>query len=397
MAVFEYQAYDKHGKGIRGSIEAESKLQALNKLKGEGLTVVELRETKRGERKKRKALSKEEIANIAHGLGAHLRAGIPLIEALNILIEQSPSKETQSALTRVRDEVSGGKKLYESMREHLSLDESTIGLIMVGEESGNLDEVFDRIADLREREIEILRRITNALVYPIIMLLVGIGVVSFLLTFVVPRIVSLFKESGATLPLITRILLAITGFLTENGLYILSLILALLLSLRIFGRNERLKRRIDHLKLKFPFLSRVHRLYNLFLFCETLSAMLKSGMSIIRALDIAKGVFNNSLFKEAIERAIEEIKEGKKLALSLRESGLFPPDMVYLIVLGEESGELERSLKHLADGYNRELSSALAKMTSAFEPLMILALGGVVGFIVISILLPIFEMSRLIR
>jgi len=326
-----------------------------------------------------------------------LKAGIPILEALNILIEQTPSKELERALIRVREDISSGKKLYESLKDNLELDESTIGLVMVGEESGNLSEVFERIAELREMEIEVLRRITSALVYPIIMLVVGIGVISFLLAFVVPKIVTLFIESGTKLPLITRILLSLTSFLNNWGAYILAGAIIILLTSKIWGRSERVKRRVDSLKLKIPFFRRVHRLYNFSLFCETLSVMLESGMNILRALEISKGVFNNSIFKEAIDRAIEEVREGKKLALSLREKGVFPADMIYLIALGEESGELERSLKHLAENYRRDLSSALSKMTSAFEPLMILALGGVVGFIVISVLLPIFELSRLVR
>ncbi|KUK14441.1 MAG: type II secretion system F family protein [Synergistetes bacterium] len=397
MAVFEYQAYGKDGKGLKGVIEAESRMQALSRLKKEGLIVVELKETRKVERKKKFTPKKEEVLNLAYGLGAHLRAGIPLIEALNILIEQTPSKAMKDALLAVRNDVAGGKRLYESLSYHLNLDESTIGLIRVGEESGSLDEVFERIAELREREIEVARKITGALVYPIIMLLVGIGVISFLLAFVVPKIVNLFTESGARLPLITRVLLFITSLFNENGTYILLAVLLLLLFLKLGIRSPRIRKRLDSLKLKIPFFSRVHMLYNLFLFCETLGVMLTSGMNILRALEIAKEVFNNYLFKSAVERAIEDIKEGKKLALSLRASGIFPPDMVYLIALGEESGELERSLKHLAINYNRSLSSSLTKMTNAFEPLMILALGGVVGFIVIAILLPIFELSRLVR
>jgi len=397
MAVYEYQAYGKDGKGIRGTIEADSKVQALSRLKKEGLVIVELRETKRVKKERKLTPKKEEVLSLAHGLGAHLRAGIPLIEALNILIEQTPSKAMRDALIGVKDDVAGGKRLYESLSSHINLDESTIGLIRVGEESGSLDEVFERIAELREREIEVARKITSALVYPIIMLIVGIGVISFLLAFVVPKIVSLFSESGARLPAITRLLLFITSLLNEKGAYILLGALILLLVLKFGSKNPNLRERLDFIKLKIPFLSRVHTLYNLFLFCETLGVMLGSGMNILRALEIAKGVFNNFLFRRAIDRAIEDVKEGKKLALSLRESGVFPPDMIYLIALGEESGELERSLRHLSTNYNRDLSSALAKMTSAFEPLMILALGGVVGFIVIAILLPIFEISRLIR
>lgn len=397
MAIFEYQAYGRDGKSLRGAIEAENKAQALSKLKKEGLVVVELRETKRVEKRKKLTPGKEDILNLAHGLGAHLRAGIPLIEALNILIEQTPSKVMKSTLIAIRDDVAGGKRLYESLSSHLNLDESTIGLIRVGEESGSLDEVFERIAELKEREIDVIRKITSALVYPIIMLFVGIGVISFLLAFVVPKIVTLFRESGARLPAITRFLLFITSSFNENGVYVLTGLLILLLLARFGVRSSKIKERLDSLKLKIPLLKRIHILYNLFLFCETLGVMLTSGMNILKALEIAKGVFNNILFSKAIDKAIEEVKEGKKLASSLRESGVFPPDMVYLIALGEESGELERSLRHLATNYNRDLSSALSKMTSAFEPLMILALGGVVGFIVIAILLPIFEISRLIR
>ncbi|MCS7232775.1 MAG: type II secretion system F family protein [Synergistetes bacterium] len=397
MAVFEYQAYGRDGRGIKGTIEAESKSQALSKLKRDGLVVVELKETRRVEKRKKLTPNKEEILNLAHGLGAHLRAGIPLIEALNILIEQTPSKNLRSALISIREDVSGGKRLYESLSNHLNLDESTVGLIRVGEESGSLDEVFERIAELREREIDVVRKITSALVYPMIMLVVGIGVVSFLLAFVVPKVVTLFTESGARLPAITRLLLFVTSFFNENGLYLILILLGLLLTVRFGARSSKIGERLDSLKLKIPFFKRVHTLYNLSLFCETLRIMIESGMSILRALEIAKGVFSNSIFRKAIEKTIEDVKEGKKLALSLRESRVFPPDMVYLIALGEESGELERSLKHLALNYNRDLSSALSKMTSAFEPLMILALGGVVGFIVIAILLPIFEISRLIR
>ncbi len=398
MAYFEYQAYDRDGKSVRGIVEAEGRNQALSKLKKEGLVIVELKETKKSARKERRITpSKEDIIFLTHGLGAHLRAGIPLLEALTIVIEQTPSKKLKSALLAIKEDVAGGKKLSESVEEHLSLDQSTIGLIRVGEESGNLDEVFERIASLRERELDVIRKITNALVYPIIMLLVGVGVISFLLTFVVPKIVKIFTESGAVLPAITRILLFITSALSEHGTLILSALLIFLIALRFSGKSEKFKKRLDRLKLKIPFFKRVHTLYNLSLFCETLAVMIASGMNLLKALDIAKEVFTNSIFREAIKKAIEEVKEGKKLALSLREKGVFPPDMVYLIALGEGSGELERSLKHLADNYNRELSSALSKMTSAFEPLMILALGGVVGFIVISILLPIFEMSKLIR
>jgi len=273
-----------------------------------------------------------------------------------------------------------------------------INMVRAGEASGTLNIVLERLADFSETQQALRGKIRAALAYPVFMFLIGSAVLFFLIAFVVPNITRIFEEMHQTLPAITVFLITVSRFLESFWWAIVIALVVSIVVLRYLIRNtERGHRFWDRLKISLPVIGTLNRKMAVARFGRTLGTLLESGVPLLMALEISKNVINNSLIADAVQKASDEVREGQSLSAPLAKSGLFPPIATEMVGVGEQSGNLEQMLYKIADAYEKEAESSVTTMTSMLEPVMILVMGLVVGFIVVSILLPIFEMNQLIR
>jgi len=405
MPVFEYTGLRQDGTAATGIIDADRSRNARLKLRRDGVyptTVVEQHTNRTHLRRKGfsltgRPLPAEELALLTRQLATLLQAGLPLVDALGILIEQHDSPHTKRLLATVKEHVREGQP-FSAALENIpnQFHGMYIPMIHAGETSGGLEQVLFRLAEILDYQLELKRKIIDAALYPAIMLCVGVTVLVTLVTFVVPKITAVFADLGHALPWPTLLLISISQFLRD---YILVLGLCLLLLFELFRRfrgTPRGKMKIDRFVLDLPLVGHLVLKTAIARFTKTLSTMLASGVPLLEALAVSKGVLNNSPLEQAVEDARGQIREGHTIADPLKQSGVFPPLVTRLIQVGEKSGEIEDMLSRTALIYDREVEKHLSRMTAVLGPFMILLMGVVVLFIVVAILLPIFQMSQLV-
>ena len=408
MAVYEYKALNIKGKEVSGIIEAESRISAGQNLKRMNLYPVTLNETteKTIEKKRRdisistllERITGSDISVFTTQFAALVEAGMPVVDSFEIAIQQTEKKSMRKMLSVIKEEVNKGVSLADAFKlfpRHFS--PLYINMVRAGEESGSLEIVLMRLADFLQMQLETQSRIMATLAYPVLMLIVGITVVFFLVTFVIPTVTGIFEEMNQALPLPTMILIGVSSFLEKAWVYMLIIIIALFLFFNRYKRTPRGKELVDRMKLKIPLLGNQYKKIIMARFTRTLGTLLSNGVPIVTSFDIVKNIIDNKLISAAIERARDDIKEGKEISKPLASSGIFPPVVVNMIAVGEKSGQLEEMLNRVSKIMETELDSSLKKLLSLLEPLMILFMGAIVAFIVISILLPIFEMNQLIK
>jgi general secretion pathway protein F len=326
------------------------------------------------------------------------RAGLPLIECLGTLIDQVEQTRLKRVLTHVRQQVREGRSLADALQAHPRVFSSIyVNMVRAGEESGTLEAVLARLAEYSESQARLLRTVQSALTYPIIMIVVSLAILVFLLTYVVPQVTRIFTETGRPLPLATRILLGCSSFFAD---YWWSMLLVLAIGALVgvrFARTAKGRAWYDRTLLRLPWVGRLFQRLNVARFARTLSTLLASGVPILTALGIVTHLLTNSVLRRVVEEARVSVQEGESLAAPLRRSGLFPALLTQMVAVGERSGELESMLARAADAYDEEVSVALSRLTSLLEPLTILLMGGVILFIVLAILLPIFDLNQLVH
>lgn len=413
MPVYEYTALDAAGKKHKGVLDADSLPAARQKIRQLGKYPVEIKETVPKGRRGQKGvvassffslqgggrIKQQEIHVATRQLATLLGAGIPLVPALTGLIEQTSSKSLQTIITQIKDSVNEGNSLTDALAEHPRLFSKVyVNMVHAGESSGSLDVVLDRLAEFGERQQAMRSRVSAALIYPIFMALVGIGVLFALITFIVPSITKVFTDRKQALPLPTTILIQISTFLQEWWWLTLIMLAAALFGLRYFFLQTPQGRRIwDKMKLTLPLISDLNVKIAAASLGRTMSSLLQAGVPLVTSLQIVKNILNNVLLAEVLEQAGEELQKGKSLSGFLRGNRYFTPMLVQMIAVGEQSGSLDKMLAKAADSYEREVETKVMAITSMIEPVMILAMGMAVGFIVMSILLPIFEMNQLVK
>jgi len=408
MPVFEYIALDTGGKKLKGVLDADSMAAARQKIRQTGKYPVDIKETVPRARQKIKGsffslqsgprVKQQEIHVATRQLATLLGAGIPLVPALNGLIEQTTNKSLKTIITQIKESVNEGNSLTSALAEHPRLfSKIYVNMVRAGEASGSLDVVLERLAEFGERQQALHSRIKAALIYPIFMALVGTVVLFLLITFIVPSITKVFSDRNQILPLPTIILIKISSFLQSYWWLVLLLLIVLVLGIRLFIQRPKGRRIWDKLKLTLPVLQDLNIKIAAASMGRTLASLLQSGVPLITSLQIVKNILNNVLLAEVMDEATEELEKGKSLSGILRGNKYFTPMLVQMIAVGEQSGALEKMLEKAADSYEKEVESKILAMTSMIEPVMILAMGLVVSFIVISILLPIFEMNQLIK
>jgi general secretion pathway protein F len=406
LPVFAYRGLTPDGRAVRGVVDADSARGARARLRRDGVFPTDLREERattstRGGLARRWSggrVATTDLAILSRQLGTLIGAGVPVVEALGAVGEQSDRPVVTRVLSHVRDRVTQGSSLADALAEHPSVfPELYIGMVRAGEAAGALELVLDRLATYTEAQSRLATRVRGALAYPLLMSVVSAGIVAFLLAFVVPKVTRIFTEQKQELPLATKILLGASDAVASSWWLILLLLVA-----AGFGLNAALARPagrlwLDRKLLALPYVGSVVTRIAAARFARTLGTLLENGIPLLAALDVAGGVTAHPAMAAAVEDARTAIREGQPIAAPLRQSGLFPPLLLHMIAVGERSGELEAMLAKAADSYEQEVESSLATLTAALEPAMILVMGGVMLFIVLAILLPIFEINAMVR
>ncbi len=408
MPVFEYNALNDKGKNVSGIIDCESAKSARQKLRASKIFTVSIKEVDNPAQKKEKGslpsfrpfarVGSAEISMMTRQLATLLVAGFPLVTALDTLIKQTTTPVLKKSLSRIKDSVEEGKSFAASLAEYPGIfSQVYINMVKAGEASGTLEIVLERLADISENQAALTSKIKGALAYPIFMTLIGCVVLFLLLTFVVPNMTSIFSDMGKALPLPTRILIGTSDFLGSWWWVLAILITAAIVGLSAFKTSENGKRVIDKALMTLPIFGDLVLKLAVARFSRTLGSLLENGVSMMSALDVVKNVAGNTLISETIALAAREVEQGHELGAALNASKIFPFLSIQMIKVGEQSGELETMLNKVADVYEKEVESSLVGMTALLEPAIILLMGVVVGFIVFSICLPIFEMNQLIK
>jgi general secretion pathway protein F len=417
MPIYEYKGYDPSGGAKTGIVDADTPREARSRLRDQNVLVTELvlsdvsAETS-GEKVARPRTSLRRIFRFekrlrgggslpiyTRQLATLLRSGIPLAQALGALIEQVEHRDIEVILRDVREQVVRGKSFGDALALHPRLfDELFVNMVKAGEASGNLDAVLTRLADYRVRQQKITGKVKTALIYPAIMLFVGAGVVIFLVNYVVPKLISIAKARGTELPWMTQVLDWTSRFLQANGLWLLAFVFGGWILWRyVLLAQPHIRLWFDSLKLRIPVVGDLFKKQIVSRFAITMSTLLRSGVTVLESLAIVKNILDNKLMERVLEDVRTRILEGADIATPLKKSGVFPPVVGYMVAVGEQTGQLEEMLERVAQAYEEEIETSTTRALAVLEPMLIVALAFVVGFIVISVMLPILETSTSIQ
>lgn len=405
MAVFEYIAINGKGRQTKGVIDAESVRAARLKLKGQGLFPTSMTESDRAYARRgwninldfsQRRVSVTELSVSTRQLATLVGAGMPLVEALRALADQTDHPYFRKVLAEVSDKVNEGATLADSLRSYQKVfPRLFVNMIAAGEASGTLDLVLERLSDLLESQAILRRKIVSALTYPALMITLCLAVVILLLAYVVPQITVIFAEQHATLPLPTQIVIALSDFARKFWWIVILAIALIVIWARSYRRSAGGRLRIDSAKLKAPFFGALILKIATARFARNLGTMLESGVELLSALSIVKNIVGNVLLENAVEESITGVREGRDLAGELHKAHLFPRLLIHMIAIGERSGQLEGMLLRAASSYESEVNALVSGLTSIIEPLLILFLALIVGFIIASVMLPMLQMSTL--
>jgi general secretion pathway protein F len=403
VPAFAYQALDASGKTQRGVLQGDTARAVRGSLRERGLNPLSVEEVREGVARDanvfaRRGLSGTQLALLTRQLATLIGAGLPIDEALGALSEQAENERQRGMTVALRARVMEGASLAQAMGEFPeSFPEIFRATVGAGEQSGRLDTVLEKLADYAEARDALRQKILAALAYPLLLSLVAAAVVAGLLTWVVPQIVGVFQNLHQTLPLATRALMALSAFLRAWGWVLLLLLIIAIVAARIALRSEPLRYRWHAFLLRVPLIGRLTRAANTARATRTLALLSESAVPLLDALGIAAQVVPNLPMREAMRRAAFKVREGTAFSRALGESGQFPPVALRLIASGERSGELSRMLGEAAAQQQRELDRWLGALTAVLGPAVILLVGAMVLFIVLAILLPIFNLNQMVK
>lgn len=401
MEAFQYEALDASGRTVSGVVQAETARQARNQLRAQGLlpsTVGQVHARARAGQAWARGVSATELSLLTRQMATLLDSGLTMEQALNALIEEAAEPKTREVLTGVKTEVTAGLSLAAALGVYeKSFPDFYRALVHGGEESGALPTVLQHLADYLDARQALRQKTSLALLYPILVTVVAIMIVTGMLVYVVPQVVQVFQQSRQSLPLLTRALIGLSDFLRGTWPYLLLIIGGGVSAARMALRRPDLRRRWHGYLLRLPWLGSLVRGVNTSRFASTLAILVGGGVPLLGALDSGARVMTNMVMSEAVERAIGRVREGASLARALGETRAFPPLLVHLVASGEASGKLEQMLQRAATLETQALERRLAVFLALLEPLMILVMGGVVLMIVLAILLPIIEINQLVH
>jgi general secretion pathway protein F len=423
MPVYAWKGLNNAGKAVAGTKDSDGPKGLRQALRKEGIYVTEHKEVLGGGggRAAAKAtlasgekvpffkreidlggllerVRPQDVAVLTRQLATLLRAGIPLAEALGALGEQADNKKLAMVLVEVREKVNQGTSLADTLAPHDNIfPELYVNMVRSGESAGNLDAVLLRLADFLDAQNALRSKVSSALVYPIIMMVLGAAVMSLLMIFVVPKITAVFEDLNKTLPWNTELLIFVSHFIGTYWWLLLALGIGSYVGLRRWARRPSGRAVVDRLKLRLWLIGPLVRFIAVARFARTLSTMLAAGVPVLTALEIVKKVLNNTVLEKVIEEARDAIREGESIAAPLKRSGKFPSMMVHMVAVGERSGQLEPMLENVASAYERDVEGKVGRLTTLLSPMIIVAMALVVVFIVFSVLQPILEMQDFVQ
>lgn len=397
MAAWGYVAIDKGGKEIKGSKDADNKELVLRDLKNQGLIVLEITE--------QNMLTKDisfdfggkptprDMAVFCRQFASITRAGVTIIETLNMLADSTENKKMQKAIYAVRADVEKGESFADSMAQHPAVfSELLVQMARAGEASGSLDTAMERMAIQFEKSAKTQALVKKAMIYPIVVACVAVAVVIVMLVFVIPRYMDMFEQLDAELPAITLAVVALSNFIKNNWFIIVPVLIAIVFAIKTYAKTNSGKHVFGKLQLKIPAIKNLVVKSACSQMSRTLSTLLTAGVPLIEAVDIVADTMTNIWFKEALKDALEQIMIGVPLSQPLQTSGLFPPMVYHMIKIGEEAGSTEEMLNKLADYYEEEVEMAVQSLMAAMEPMIIIVLACVVGFLIAAVMAPMVNM-----
>jgi general secretion pathway protein F len=406
MPVFEYKALTAGGKSVQGLREADSPKTLRSTLRREGVFLTEVVGQQQANAQASRdvnvrrwvvgRISAEDLAIATRQLAVLVKAGIPLVEALTALVDQVDKERLKRVLGDVKQRVNEGSTLADALGAHPRVfGELFVNMIRAGEHSGALEIVLVRLADFTESQARLRSKILGAMAYPVVMMVIGSIVLGILFTVVIPRVTKIFADTKATLPWMTRGLIAFTSFVTQYWWAIVLVAVAGVWGFLRWRATPAGRARWHRFVLTVPVFGRLARIVAIGRFARTLSTLLKSGVPLLVSMDIVKNVVGNVRLAEVIEQARDAIREGESIAAPLKRSGEFPPLVHHMVAVGERSGALEEMLANVASAYEDQVETTVTALTSLLEPIMIVAMAVVVAFIVFSVLMPILQMNTL--
>jgi len=408
MAVFEYRGIQiTSGKPVKGYRDADNAKALRAVLRRDGVLLTEANEeaekgSKTGKRVDLFAFMKRpstaDVAVMTRQLATLVRAGVPLVESVAALTEQVEKEQLKKTLTAVRETLNEGTSFAKSLEMHPKIFPSLYtNMVAAGEASGTLEAVLERLADFMESQARLKGKVTAALAYPVLMMFIGIVMVSVLMVAVVPKVTSIFENLGHALPWYTQLLITISAIMAGYWWLIIAVVTGSVWYFRRWRATPAGKLKFDSFRLVVPIFGRLTLLVSVARFARTLSTLLSSGVQLLQAMEIGRHVLENSRLESVISEAIGSIRGGESIAEPLKRARVFPPMVTHMIAVGEKTGQLEAMLENVSRAYEADVETRVVALTSLLEPLMIVLLGGVVGFIAMAILMPLIQMNELVQ
>ena len=404
MPRFEYKGLTKAGKNTHGNIDADSLRVAQSKLKREGIFIIDIKSKRQPVGKKSKksyrgTASTEDMSLITRQLATLLKADIPLVETLGAVSDQIETPLLKDALSEIKNQVTEGQALHKSLKKYPHIFNKTyVSMCEAGEMSGTLDVILLRLAEFTEAEDQLNKKVKSAMLYPAIMLVFSMLMLMGLFIYVIPKITTIFEQSPElTLPWYSEMVINFSGFLVNYWFIVLVGSMGCYSLFHFWKRTPAGSVTWDKTFLKIPLMGPLARMVAVSRFTRTLATLLTGGVPMLQALDIVKNVVNNAVLATAVENARDNISEGESIAAPLKKSNQFPPIVIHMIKIGERTGDLENMLTQVADAFDFQVKTKVDGLTSLLEPLFIIFIGAIIGVIVMSIMIPIFELSNIGR
>jgi len=401
MPKFDWEARSKAGSTQKGVMEAASDAQVESQLKRYGFTGISVKQQGKGLNFElkipgmgAKKIQTKDLVVFTRQFATMIDSGLPLVQCLDILSGQQDNKTFKEILVKVKESVESGSTFADALGKHpKAFDQLYVNLVAAGEVGGILDTILNRLAAYIEKAMKLTKQVKGAMVYPITIMSIAVVVVGVILVFVIPTFAKMFADFGGELPLPTKIVIAISEFLTKYILVIIAAFFAIKFAIGKYYATAKGKKMIDKMALNAPIIGPLVRKVSVAKFTRTLGTMISSGVPIMDGLDIVAKTAGNKIVEEAIYKVRQSISEGKTIAEPLAESGVFPPMVVQMIAVGEATGAMDTMLNKIADFYDDEVDDAVGAMTSMMEPLLMVFLGTTVGGLVVAMYLPIFKLA----
>lgn len=403
MPIFEYKGLSQAGKNVRGTMDADNVRTARARLKKDGIYVVDLKDRTKAQaaasKRKPKAgrsVNVEDLSMMTRQLATLLKANIPLVESLAAVSDQVENVTLKEAMADIKNMVNEGSPFYKGLAKYPKVfSKIFVTMCEAGEMSGTLDVILLRLAEFTEAASELNAKVRSAMLYPAVMVVFTTLMLSVLFIFVIPQMTEIFESSGIPLPWYTEVVIAFSGFLVNYWYLVLFGLIGTAVAFRSWKSSPSGSEKWDAIVLKLPVVGKLARMVAVSRFTRTLATLLRGGVPMLNAMDIVTNVVDNAVLAEAIEEARNNIREGESIAGPLKRSGQFPPIVIHMINIGEKTGELENMLAQVSDSYDFQVKTQIGGLTALLEPVMIIIMGGVIGIIVFSIMIPMFEMAKM--